>query len=250
MYIATALPAVANAAWSILVPDLKEAIHVVTGRSALCNVKITVRDVDIIHNPYTGPATSAILEAGEWFDLATWYAFIFGIAADGLIDWTSNTLKFSGCDVPPPAENYGYGNQVLGGWNASQSFAQWLPGPLFINPQWPDTNGLGAFVLVKAKHRVTATFQYRLQTIGGIEGPPFATRVRWMHSGEIIDHAVAEPQALRENYKVATIARSTNWDSVDRYMALEMRTMIPPISISYVPIGPAYGYWEQEPVGP
>jgi len=113
VYVEAAAEAAISMFYSYLQPDVKELIHLATGKTALCHVKTFVAD---IHQDLglTPTKVSRVLgQLGEAYDMATWNLFILGIAANGLTQFTSNMLQQQWCQNRGDP-NYGTGTAYVG----------------------------------------------------------------------------------------------------------------------------------------
>ena len=113
VYVEAAAEAAITMLYSALEPDVKELIHMATGKSALCHVKTLVAD---IHDDVglTPTKVSRVLgQLGEAYDMATWNLFVLGIAANGLAQFTSTMLQQQGC-ANKFSPSYGTGGAYVG----------------------------------------------------------------------------------------------------------------------------------------
>jgi hypothetical protein len=124
VYVETGAISLMKAFFDILSPDPKELYHDIRGHSALCDFKSILKDIPGVPPEEESAATRFLFKSLEWYDLATWWLFLAGVAADGLADWTSQLIKLQKCSAPS-SPHYGYGDAFFGGlpengdWNTA-----------------------------------------------------------------------------------------------------------------------------------
>jgi hypothetical protein len=93
-----AVPAVIAALWGIESPDPKHLYHKTFGRSALCEVKGKLQATGLVGDEHASKRTRLLFDLAEFIDLELWYLFLIDIAAEGLFNFSSNLIEYSGCD--------------------------------------------------------------------------------------------------------------------------------------------------------
>lgn len=105
LWLETSIPAIVNAVWTVLSPDLKEAYHIAVGQSLVCSLKSEIREATELGGGELGEATRFLFRAAEWADLAVWWLFLASVGADGFLDWTSMAYELAGCTGPSGAQD-------------------------------------------------------------------------------------------------------------------------------------------------
>lgn len=166
IWFSLAVPAAVRAATTILDPfNWKTEVKLATGKSWLKQLKIYAADAHVDLPTTQAALLDGLFELAEVVDMATWYTFLFGVAVEGLMDWTSMVYQFTGCDA---AARAGYSAitqpQLLfvgdGDWHAAGVWAQYAP--RVINPAAPVINqpaNKTAFINVALRVRNQITFQ-------------------------------------------------------------------------------------------
>lgn len=98
LWVEAGLPAVIKAIYSIASPDIKEAFHKVVGKSMVCSLKQEINVARQADSAIPEAVKRAVFKVAEWADMLVWYGFLASVALDGMLDWTSQILKFSACN--------------------------------------------------------------------------------------------------------------------------------------------------------
>lgn len=183
----TATRAFVKAALDIAEPDLKEALHKLSGNSMLHHIRMYAEDAEVAEDELGGKVLKHLFRIGAAADLGIWTAFLAGVGSEAIIDFTSQLMKISPClHHYPPYCGYGYDNigaSYVGGWNPMGEFAITMPS--VFGPIWPPVYN------VDRDHFVTIGWW---GTPSDFYGNPCgaATRLLDTTTGVILEHAENE----------------------------------------------------------
>lgn len=97
VYIESAIEGLWKAGLTVLEPDPKEVYHQALGQSLYHDAKQVIRDVGVFGTEETNIATRIAFDLADLVDVEAWYLFLFSAATEGLIDFSSQAIKNSGC---------------------------------------------------------------------------------------------------------------------------------------------------------
>lgn len=125
LWVATALPAAIEAMWSILSPDPKEMYHMLAGQSLKHTLQEEIEAAHTEKSVFSEGALKKLFKVAEWADMTVWYAFLASVAESGMLNWTTQVSKLSGC------QNTTKGH-IESSWVSSASEANEWTSPPFV----------------------------------------------------------------------------------------------------------------------
>jgi hypothetical protein len=176
LYVETGVLSLIKAFGTVISPDLKEAFHMIGGRSLVCHIKGSIIEASEISQADQGPATRFLFKASEFIDLAVWDLFLMSVAAEGLMNWHSQLLKYAGCTNKTNPNN-GSGSAYVG---AVSDDGVWQ-GCDFSFPNYSKYGPAGpAQIIVDPGHTGTCSASVQYKDFGG---KPVSTNSRIWSSG-------------------------------------------------------------------
>ena len=128
LYIETFVPALMRAVQTIAIPDMKAAYHYAFGQSVQCSIKGQIM-AENEGDPGLGQSGQKFLfKFAEYADRAVWWAFVFSVVEQGLMDWSTQLIKMAKCpdsfkpNTASSTEPYG----AIFGDNDNNSCYEWI----------------------------------------------------------------------------------------------------------------------------
>lgn len=215
LWVTTALEAILQMGYSVAEPDMKELYHKITGRSIVHSWKETINQAHKADPAVSDGFKHAVFRSAEWADMYVWYAFLAGVAEDGLYDWTSQVFKFANCGEQT-------GGHILSRWVGSATGCGYWNGTVFTETTKDGDWDVGTTdIWIPPHHSGIIAFHGNPTTFWG-EPVSEATRIRIDETGELLASGGNLPDA-DGNFKPTSIlyARYTNLSNEYRHMVWE-----------------------------
>lgn len=210
-----AAPAFLKAFWTVLSPDFKESVHILSGRSLVCNVEHYFEKFDLEEAIGGEVAARVLFTSARWLDVIVWWFFIASVAYDGAMEWTSQIIQAVNCGPGihcSSSQPYGAINDGSAG-NQQWFGLDWsTPGP--CAPVMHPT----AVVPPKYTAIVMASAQFE-----DGNGNPVGASSRIMVDGGVgaIDHHSSGDKGTDPTSKTIVFAKYRNHSSVNRTVKAE-----------------------------
>jgi hypothetical protein len=98
VYVDAAVKGAWHFAYNIISPDPKEIYHQLIGNSLYHDIKAGAEGTGVVPPRSESNITKGLFLIADTVDVALWYGFIFGSAVDGLVDFSTQLQKYSGCE--------------------------------------------------------------------------------------------------------------------------------------------------------
>jgi len=183
VYAETAVPAALGMGYDVLSPDPKELYHRIAGHSALCEFKSVLKDVSWIPPESESKATRFFFQSLETFDKASWYLFLGDVAAEGLLNWTTQIIHQAAC-AANEKPGFAYGPFWFGAIHADGTWGG-------LDFQYLRADGSIDYAPAEVGCRAGGTCSITASAVFNLWiGPQVATssRVIDVGSGSVLDH--------------------------------------------------------------
>lgn len=186
VWIETFLPAAVVAIFTVLTPDPKETIRILGGgKSWLKQVKVSFQDAlagEPLEN-YKG--IRFLFEFAEGVDLAVWWLFLAGVAAEFLMDWSSMAFRMAGCD----ATNRSLTSERRFALGNFEGDGTWYDAGLWTEINPPTGHLLSPSVIIQANTAVAVAVTLKVKNAATNIDQGFT--MRWLDnaSGEVISES-------------------------------------------------------------
>lgn len=97
LWVIFAVPSLVQAIWSYVSPGWKDIFRWSAGYGYQCQIKQGVTAAEQSTNSNIAKAKRAAFQAANYAEQANYWAMVFGVVVEGLIDWTSQVLKYTKC---------------------------------------------------------------------------------------------------------------------------------------------------------